>query len=77
MKKLFSIFAVLTIMMVIAQSPGSGYELMSSNCRSINLGIVTITTGEMVYSKTNSVTGVTDVVHVPCSNGDRWHWFWE
>ncbi len=55
MKKLFSIFAVLTIMMVIAQSPGSGYELMSSNCSSVNLGIVTITSGEInsVLNKKN------------------------
>ena len=77
MKKLFSILAALVLTAAIAQSPGPGYELTSSNCSSVNLGIVTITSGAMVYAKTNSVTGVTDVVHVPCSNGDRWYWFWE
>ncbi len=55
MKKLFSIFAVLTIMMVIAQSPGSGYELMSSNCSSGNLENVTITADKInrVLNKKN------------------------
>ena len=85
MKKILSILAVITIILLTAQStnpgsstsPGSGWNYVSSNCHSINLGIVTITTGEITYENTNPVTGVTDVMHVPCSKEDRWHWFWE
>lgn len=73
MKRLFSILAAIVITFAIAQSPGPGYTLVNANCSSVNLGIVTITSGELTYL--NPETG--DVIHKDCSAGDRWHWFWE
>lgn len=85
MKKILIASTLLTALFVLAQvtnpgnstNPGPGYQLVSSNCSSLKLGFVTITSGSMTYQKTDMQGRVIDEYTVPCSNGDRWHWFWE
>lgn len=52
-----------------------------AKCGSINLGFVTIITGtyqELVMTGYNSnLEPIYEVVTKPCSEGNRWQWFWE
>ena len=53
-------------------NPHPGFTMISSNCKQIKLGFVNITTGSETW-----VDGNGNSMSVPCSDGDRWHWFWE
>ncbi len=54
-----------------------------AECRSLNLGFVTIISGETWVSDYQWVNNGTTFVLVdmggmqPCSAGNRWQWFWE
>ena len=83
MKKLISVLTVVlvTVFIYAQRSPVEmhigGWRPVSSNCKSINLGIVTITTGSISYVRGSAEDGTLETTSVPCSNNDRWHWFWE
>jgi len=54
-----------------------------AECRSLDLGFVTIISGEIWVPKYEWVNNGTTFVLVdngsmrPCSEGNRWQWFWE
>lgn len=54
-----------------------------AKCGSVNLGFVTIITGEEWVSDWQWIDNGTTFVQVdmggmkPCSSGNRWQWFWE
>jgi hypothetical protein len=73
MKKLF-----FTLAIVLISSTSSFAE-----CRSLDLGFVTIISGTTYVEKSywidNGTTFVqiTELEEIPCSDGNRWQWFWE
>jgi hypothetical protein len=73
MKKIFFVMAI-----TLLCSTSSFAE-----CRSLNLGFVTIISGTTYEPQTSWVDNgttfvqITELVEVPCSAGNRWQWFWE
>lgn len=52
-----------------------------AECRSLNLGFVTIISGtyleNVLVGYDDNLNGIYETVEVKCSDGDRWQWFWE
>lgn len=52
-----------------------------AKCGSISLGFVTIITGtyqeEVLVGYDQNLNPVYELVTKPCSEGNRWQWFWE
>ena len=73
MKKL--VYTVLAMLMLSASA--------FAECRSLNLGFVTIISGttfidNWVWEDNGSTfVYVNHPIEVPCSAGNRWQWFWE